>query len=231
VINGANDFLSALKDAETSARDYLLRGDEADLKLYLVEHDSTRRRLKEVRQLTLLSAAQKDLDTMTPLVDAILAELSHVIELRRNHDLNGALAIERNGEGRRLMHSIRAEMHGFMTLEEGLLVQREAELQASLRNLACPHGCHQPAGVAGCICVSLFDSSGNGAAAQESGSSRNTAFARDSAGDEYKTAAGQRLLAGPRGRTRRQEPGAGERQVRGGKSQLGKIGIPRRHES
>ena len=135
VINGANDFLSALKDAETSARDYLLRGDEADLKLYLVEHDSTRRRLKEVRQLTLLSAAQKDLDTMTPLVDAILAELSHVIELRRNHDLNGALAIERNGEGRRLMHSIRAEMHGFMTLEEGLLVQREAELQASLRNL------------------------------------------------------------------------------------------------
>ena len=97
VINGANDFLSALKDAQTGARDYLLHGDDADLERYLAEHDSIRRRLKEVRQLTLLDVAQKHLDTMAPLTDAKLSELSHIIELRRIHQLNAALAIERSG--------------------------------------------------------------------------------------------------------------------------------------
>ena len=135
VINSANDFLSALKDAETGARDYLLTDDEADRNLYLAKHDDARRRLQEVRQLTLLGAAQDHLDAMAPLSDAKLAELSQIVELRRNHHLNAALAIERDGAGRQLMRSIRAELRSFMTLEEGLLVQREAEFQASMRQL------------------------------------------------------------------------------------------------
>ncbi|MCK9389640.1 MAG: PAS domain S-box protein, partial [Sulfuritalea sp.] len=135
VINSADDLLSALKDAETGERGYLLTGDEAFLRPYLAVQKHITGSLKDLRRITLVSAAQKHLDTVAPLMDAKLAELSRVIELRRNHDLPGALAIMRNGEGARLMDSIRAEMAGLNQVEEGVLAQRDAEFQLNMRRL------------------------------------------------------------------------------------------------
>jgi len=57
VINRANDVLSALRDAETGQRGYSLTGDEAFLEPYLAVRDSVRDHLKELRQITLISAA------------------------------------------------------------------------------------------------------------------------------------------------------------------------------
>ncbi|MEQ6342460.1 MAG: CHASE3 domain-containing protein [Gammaproteobacteria bacterium] len=131
----ANNFLSTLVDSETAMRGYVLTGDEAFLEPYLAVRDRIRGNLQELRQLTLIPTAKNHLDALVPLVDAKLAHISQAIELRRNHDETAAVALVRSGQGRRLMDSIRAEMGRHIPLEEGMLAQREAEFQSSMRNL------------------------------------------------------------------------------------------------
>jgi len=135
LINQANDLLSELRDAETSQRGYSLTGNETFLEPYLVVREGFGVHLKELRQHTLNSAAQKHLDTLAPLMNAKLAEMSHVINLRHNGDITAVLAVESSSQGRRLMDSIRAEMSRFTRIEEDTLTQNEAELQSKLRNL------------------------------------------------------------------------------------------------
>ncbi|MDP1634362.1 MAG: CHASE3 domain-containing protein, partial [Gallionellaceae bacterium] len=135
VINSADDLLSALRDAETGQRGYALTGNEAYLEPYLAVRDSIKADLEKMRQITGISAAHKHLDSLTPLVDAKLKEMAYVIELRRNHDMTGVLAKVNDGEGKRLMDSIRAEITSFDRIEEDLLAQREKEFQSQLRQL------------------------------------------------------------------------------------------------
>jgi len=135
VLDTAEEFLSALKDAETGGRGYLLTGDEAFLEPYLAVRNSVSGQLEKLRQLTLISAAHQHLDAMALLVEAKLTELSHVIELRRNHDMTAALAVVSSGQGKRTMDLIRTEMKGFVQIEEDALAQHEAEFQANLHYL------------------------------------------------------------------------------------------------
>ena len=135
VLNRADDLLSALKDAETSQRGYLLTGDEAFLAPYLTVRDSVSGQLEELRQLAVIGAARQHLDAMVPLVDAKLAELSSAIELRRNHDMTAVLAAVGRGQGKRSMDLIRAEMREFTQIEEDALMQRDAAFQSNLRQL------------------------------------------------------------------------------------------------
>ena len=135
VLDSADDLLSALKDAETGQRGYLLTGDKTFLEPYLAVRDHISSQLAELRRITLVNAAQKHLDALAPLVDAKLAHMSMVIELRRNRNMTAALASVRSGQGKRLMDAIHAEMGGIIQIEEGVLVQREAEFQSSMRQL------------------------------------------------------------------------------------------------
>jgi len=135
VINSAVGFLSSLKDAETGSRGYLLTGDAAFLQPYLAERDSIDEHLLDLQKRTLLGAATAHLDAVAPLLAAKLAEMAQAIDLRRRHDLPGVLALVSSGQGKRLMDSIRAEMRGFIDIEESLLVQREAEFQSDLRRM------------------------------------------------------------------------------------------------
>jgi len=135
VLNGAGNLLSAIKDAETGSRGYLLTGDATYLTPYLAVRDSIDDQLAELRRLNPLAAAEKHLDAMAPLIEAKLQGLALAIETQRQ--LAGAQAIAQTlgGEGKRLMDAIRAEMVGFMRLEEDLREQREAEFQADMRRL------------------------------------------------------------------------------------------------
>ncbi|MCY7387313.1 MAG: CHASE3 domain-containing protein [Burkholderiales bacterium] len=135
VLNRADDLLSALKDAETGGRGFVLTGDEAFLEPYFAVRNRVAGQLKELRQLTLLPAAQKYLDAIAPLVDARLAELKKMIEFRRNGDVAAATAIVSSGVGQRLMNSIRAEMGGFVRLQEDMSAQRDAAFQSTMRGM------------------------------------------------------------------------------------------------
>lgn len=134
-INRANVLLSELKDAETGQRGYALTGDETFLEPYLSVRYSVNGHLKQLHQPALSDAAQKHLDALMPLVDAKIAELTKVIELRRNNEMNAALEIVSSREGKRLMDLIRDEMSGFIKVEEVALAQDEAKFQADMLRL------------------------------------------------------------------------------------------------
>ena len=131
----ADNLLADLVDAETAQRGFALTGNEVFLVPYLSQRDNMSGRLAELRPLVLVDAAQKYLDVLAPLVDAKLADMSGIVELRRRNDMNAVLAAEASGRGKRLMDSIRAEMRGFQQLEQGVLAQHETEFQSKMRRL------------------------------------------------------------------------------------------------
>ena len=131
----AGDLLSELNAAETSQQGYSLTGDESFLEPYLTVRDSISGHLAALRQLTLISAARKNLDTLAPLVEAKLAEMSEVIELRRNHDMTAVLKIVGGAQGKRLMDSIRTEMNSFIRIEDGALALHDGTFQSNMRHL------------------------------------------------------------------------------------------------
>ncbi|MEJ1958512.1 MAG: CHASE3 domain-containing protein [Nitrosomonadales bacterium] len=135
VLNVANDLLSSLKDAETGQRGYLLTGDELYLEPYLAAHNSINGHLNDLRQITLISAAHQHLDAMAPMIDAKLAELAHTIELRRNHRMADALTIVISGQGKQLMDSIRAEMNGFLQIEERAWNQENDQFESNMQRM------------------------------------------------------------------------------------------------
>lgn len=135
VLNSADDLLSALKDAETGERGYLLTGDEAFLGPYLAVSNSIVGQLEKLRQQTLIDTAHHHLNAMAPLIDAKLAHMAHNIELRRNHDMAIVIADLREGRGKQLMDSIRDQMSRFVRIEESELAQHDTEFQSNLRLL------------------------------------------------------------------------------------------------
>ena len=135
VIKQANELLSELTDAETGERGYALTGNEVFLEPYLKVRDNISGHLQELRQLSLSSASQEHLNALVPLVDAKLAEIAAVIELRRHRDITAIQATVANNEGKRLMDLMRVEMDGFLKIEEGLLAQHDGTLQSDMKQL------------------------------------------------------------------------------------------------
>ena len=131
-IQSASELLVSLIDAETGQRGYLLTGEDAFLEPYLAVRDSISSRLEQLRQRTLISDANKHLDALAPLIDDTLAYLSNTIEMRRNHNMAGALANVRGNQGKRLMDSIRAEIHDFIQIEELSLARHDAAFQSDM---------------------------------------------------------------------------------------------------
>ena len=135
VIDRGEELLSDLKDAETGQRGYVLTGNEAFLEPYLAVRDGVGRHLQELRQLTLNNAAQRHVDAVAPLMEAKMAELARVIDLRRNQDMAAAIAEINSGMGKRQMDSIRVEMSAFIQIEQAELAQIDAQFQSNMRHL------------------------------------------------------------------------------------------------
>ncbi len=135
LLNGADDLLSALKDAETGQRGYLLTGDAAFLQPYLAVQNRLIGQMTALRQLNSVPAAQQHLDTVAPLITAKMADLAEVIELKRRNDTLGVLAIIKAGQGKYLMDSIRAEMRLYTLMVEKERMRHDSEFQAKLRLL------------------------------------------------------------------------------------------------
>jgi PAS domain S-box-containing protein len=135
IIDRAQGLMSELIDAETGQRGYLLTGNEAFLEPYLAVRDKVSGELEALLQSTLTSDARNDLNAITPLMAAKMAELSDTIDLYQNGDITAAIAIVNSGQGKDLMDSIRAEMNSFLQIEKGLLAQNDTAFQSSMRFL------------------------------------------------------------------------------------------------
>ena len=135
VINTAADFLSALKDAETGQRGYVITGNGDFLQPYLAVRDRIPARLEQLQQLAKADARADSLQELTPLVNAKMAELAQVIELRQAHASAEVLQLVSSGRGKRLMDSIRTQMQAFADVQASELARQEADYQESLRKL------------------------------------------------------------------------------------------------
>ncbi|SJM95932.1 PAS domain S-box protein [Crenothrix polyspora] len=130
-----SDLLSELTDAETGQRGYLLTGNLMFLQPYTALRDNVHSHLQQLQANTLNATAQTHLVKVLPLIDAKLAELAHVIELRRHNDMDTALKVVAEGEGKRLMDLIRAQINAFIAIQEKALAQHEAAFQSSMQQL------------------------------------------------------------------------------------------------
>jgi PAS domain S-box-containing protein len=135
ILAHSNELLSALKDAETGQRGYVLSGEEAFLQPYLGVRDSVTDHLEHLRQHTLDTTAKKSLDRLRPLINVLLQDMSQVIELRRSGDKAGAVQAVTSVRGKRLMDSIRNEISGISRIEEDRLKKVEEEFQANMRSM------------------------------------------------------------------------------------------------
>ncbi len=136
VLTGAERLLSKVKDAETASRGFALTGDDQFLKPYLAVRDELSPDLVALRALTAIPAADAHLAMFKPLMEARLAHLKSVVEVRRTRGLVAASELVRDGTGDRLMAAMREEMRGFMEIEEAAQLEHDAAFQQQMRRLA-----------------------------------------------------------------------------------------------
>jgi signal transduction histidine kinase len=125
----AGALLDSLGNAERNQHAYSLTADERHLAAYLSERERIPVALEELRALTATRASRAHLDTMRPLVEAKLAQLRDLAELRRNEDVTAvaAAALATADKGRATSDAIRGEAAGFVALESAVLEQERVE--------------------------------------------------------------------------------------------------------
>jgi signal transduction histidine kinase/ActR/RegA family two-component response regulator len=128
-VRGAEtELLSAIQDAETGQRGYLLTGDPD----YLDPFNAAQRNLPELRARLLALTTdnheqQVRLARLDQLIDAKMTELSRTIDLYRGGRREAAIALVKTNLGRTLMRQIRSNVTDFDAIERRLLTRREAD--------------------------------------------------------------------------------------------------------
>jgi PAS domain S-box-containing protein len=131
--------VSALKDAETGQRGYLLTGERVYLEPYDQAVPRVPGHLQRLRALTIDNPSQTaHVLRLEQLVAERLAVLRQGIDrFRAEPDPSRALALSRQyllqGEGKRLMDLVRDEIYGMQQLERALLARREADSRTNAR--------------------------------------------------------------------------------------------------
>lgn len=130
------DTLSALKDAETGQRGFLLTGDEAFLAPYSQATDVIPQQLAELRQVVATDAEQaRRAAEVQRLTEEKLTELALTISLFRAGHQEQSLARVREGRGRRLMVALREQTERMLVREAVVLDERKAVAAAQRRHL------------------------------------------------------------------------------------------------
>ena len=135
VIIRGNALLSALSDAETGQRGFVVTGDATYLQPYLTALERMPILLDGLRKTTKIPSAQRHLEAMLPLVKAKVTEMDRVIALRRNQDFEAALAHVKTGEGKQIMDELRTELTSFLQIENNALAEHDADFQTNMGNL------------------------------------------------------------------------------------------------
>jgi diguanylate cyclase (GGDEF)-like protein/PAS domain S-box-containing protein len=134
--------VTLLSDAETGQRGYLLTGDVAFLEPHYRASAKFGGAMATLRDLTRDDARQQeDVRRIEQLAGQKLAELAETIELRRGGQQDAALAIVRDGRGKRVMDTLRSDASLMLDREQARLADRRrassrAQTQTSIVLLA-----------------------------------------------------------------------------------------------
>lgn len=128
VKNEISSVLSALKDAETGQRGYLITGDEKYLERYFQGKDSVYGKLKIIQSLVIDNESQtRRIDKAKPLIENKLARLEEVIQIRRSKGFTAIGGDDVMGVGKKTMDEIRAILVEMIGEEDSLLIERSAK--------------------------------------------------------------------------------------------------------
>lgn len=123
-------LLSAMKDAETAQRGYLLTGDESYLEPYRTAQADVPRLLGELRTLIRDNPAQQTrLNQAAVMIDSLLTLHKERIEVRKGAGEEAALRQVRLGEGKRRMDELRTVIGQMEDEESDLLKQRAQDVE------------------------------------------------------------------------------------------------------
>jgi signal transduction histidine kinase/CheY-like chemotaxis protein/CHASE3 domain sensor protein len=126
------DVLSAVQDAETGQRGYLLTGDEGYLEPYRTALAVASTRLEAMESALTDDPAQRDrLKLLSRRVQDKLDELHETIELRRTQGFEAALAVVNSNSGKAAMDDIRARLASMRAIELDKRAQRLAEMESA----------------------------------------------------------------------------------------------------
>ncbi|WP_429277496.1 response regulator [Novosphingobium gossypii] len=135
VILSITALLSAVKDAETGQRGYLLTGKDTYLAPYNAAVADVDSRYDTVASLTRDNHEQQArLPSLRRHLDTKLAELRETIEARRARGGQAALDIVNSDRGKVAMDEIRARIADMRLTEEGLRKERLAEMEQAYRS-------------------------------------------------------------------------------------------------
>lgn len=130
-----DSFLLSMKDAELAERGYVLTGNA----LYATDHKTAslkaRRQLESLRSIVFERPAQRQLDAITPLIDAELTELASIMELRRTGATVAATARVELGEAQRMMNAIEVQSDAFIQGQAKNQESLEASFALNMRRL------------------------------------------------------------------------------------------------
>jgi len=132
VLENLADVLSALKDAETGQRGYIMVGEDRYLEPYQTGTAAVNAALQNLRHLTKDNLSQQHrIDALEPLIAAKLSELKETIDLRKSKGFEAALQVVRTDKGKQAMDDIRKLIAGMGDEEKRLLEQRDGEVKVS----------------------------------------------------------------------------------------------------
>jgi methyl-accepting chemotaxis protein len=128
------DVTTALKDAETGQRGYLITGEDTYLEPYTAAQTNVATAQQTLRTLTADNAAQQErLDKLAPLIQAKFAELKETIDLRGGPGgFPAALKVVLTDKGKAVMDQIRTLIDDMNTQELSLLGTRNAAANHSV---------------------------------------------------------------------------------------------------
>jgi len=154
VLDALGDLLSAVKDAETGQRGFLVTGDEAYLEFYHPALGAAPDRVARLERLTADNPAQQArLVRVRELVAGKLLEIQKPVVIARAGDLPAARERLKAGDGKRLMDDLRAAVAEMDAHERDLLAARE---QSSARAYTTAVTTGLIAAAAGLGAVALF---------------------------------------------------------------------------
>jgi PAS domain S-box-containing protein len=132
VMRELNQLLSAMDDAETGQRGFIITGNEDYLQPYTEALTNVHQRLASLRSLTKDNPRQqKQLDAIEPTIRAKLAELKETVELRSTAGFEAAQHVLATGRGKALMDELRRRVAEAQAEEARLLKERTRVTEAT----------------------------------------------------------------------------------------------------
>jgi CHASE3 domain sensor protein len=126
VISALREVMATTADAETSARGFVITGDENFLAPLIAASGRVSGEVRTVRLLTADNAVQqKNMDVLEPLVSARINNIVKLLEVRRRGGFAEAEQEVASARGKAIQDKIRALIEKMERLEDGYLQQRE----------------------------------------------------------------------------------------------------------